>query len=65
MLTKQVNKIKNLSQLELEAKILETKKEIFELQFKQATRQVVKTHLFKTKKRLLSQLLTIEHNYKT
>lgn len=64
MTVKQVNKIKNLSQSEVEAKIIEIKKDIFELKFKQATRQPIKTHLFKTKKRLLSQLLTVEHNYK-
>jgi len=65
MTAKQVNEIRKLSQLELEEKIIKTKKEIFELKFKQATRQPIKTHLFKTKKRLLSQLLTIEHNYKS
>nr|YP_010728706.1 ribosomal protein L29 [Phymatolithon calcareum]WEA76864.1 ribosomal protein L29 [Phymatolithon calcareum] len=64
MIAKQVNEIRNLSQSELDEKIIEIKKDIFELKFKQATRQPIKTHLFKTKKRLLSQLLTIEHNYK-
>ena len=60
-----INEIKKLPSIDIEAKIEEAKKEIFELKFKQATRQSIKTHLFKAKKRFLAQLLTVEHNYKS
>lgn len=63
MILLQIHEIKNLSLQEIEEKIHAVKKEIFELKFKQATRQPIKTHLFRTYKRFLAQLLTIEHNY--
>nr|YP_010728940.1 ribosomal protein L29 [Lithothamnion corallioides]WEA77063.1 ribosomal protein L29 [Lithothamnion corallioides] len=59
-----INEIRELSKIDIATKIEEVKKEIFELKFKQATRQNIKTHLFKANKRFLAQLLTIEHNYK-
>nr|YP_009541717.1 ribosomal protein L29 [Synarthrophyton chejuense]AYR05726.1 ribosomal protein L29 [Synarthrophyton chejuense] len=59
-----INEIKKLSQEEISNKIYEVKKEMFELKFKQATRQNIKTHLFKKYKHFLAQLLTIEHNNK-
>ena len=57
-----INEIKALSQKEIENKIHDVKKELFELVFQQATRQPIKTHLLKKNKRFLAQLLTIEHN---
>lgn len=59
-----IKEIKNLKTLELNNKIIEVKKALFELKFKQATRQSIKTHLFKKYKCMLAQMLTIEHNYK-
>ncbi len=59
-----INEIRELSKVDIETKIEEVKKEIFELKFKQATRQPIKTHLFKAQKRFLAQLLTVEYNYK-
>ena len=56
--------IRNLQPSELSKKIIEVKKALFELRFKQATRQSIKNHLFKQYKRMLAQMLTIEHNYK-
>lgn len=55
-----INYSKDLSKAEIHNKILEVKKEIFDLKFKQATKQTVKQHLFKHKKHLLAQLLTLE-----
>lgn len=56
--------IRNLKPSELSKKIIEVKKALFELRFKQATRQSIKNHLFKQYKRMLAQMLTIEYNYK-
>nr|AYR06230.1 ribosomal protein L29 [Renouxia sp.] len=52
--------LRDMSKTEIYNKILEVKKEIFDLKFKQATRQTVKRHLLKHKKHLLAQLLTLE-----
>lgn len=59
-----INEIRELSRRDITVKIEKVKKELFELKFKQAIRQPIKTHLFKANKRFLAQLLTIEHNYK-
>nr|YP_009019607.1 50S ribosomal protein L29 [Gracilaria salicornia]AHH24575.1 50S ribosomal protein L29 [Gracilaria salicornia]UAD87653.1 ribosomal protein L29 [Gracilaria salicornia] len=56
------NNIKDLKQNEIQEKIIELKKEIFELKLKQATKQNIKTHLFKHKKHQIAQLLTISQN---
>ena len=53
--------IRNLSSAEINNKINETRKKIFELKFKQATRQTIKPHLFKKYKRILARLLTINN----
>lgn len=55
---------RELSNEELEAEILTTKKQIFELRFKKATRQPVKPHEFGHMKHKLSQLMTVEHERK-
>nr|YP_010198656.1 ribosomal protein L29 [Gracilaria pacifica]UAD87072.1 ribosomal protein L29 [Gracilaria pacifica] len=54
--------IKNLTHNEIQEKVIELKKEIFELKLKQATRQNIKPHLFKHKKHQLAQLLTIKQD---
>ncbi|MFZ4858912.1 MAG: 50S ribosomal protein L29 [Desulfuromonadaceae bacterium] len=57
----------DLKKLELEnvsIEILSTKKELFELRLKKATRQSFKPHLFKHHKRKVAQLLTIESERK-
>jgi len=56
--------IKNLEKKDISEKILEVHHELFELKFKQSTRQSIKTHLLKKYKKMLSQLLTVEHNLK-
>ena len=57
-----IQEIKKLKNIELTDKIIEVKKALFELKFKQATQKSIKTHLLKKYKRMLAQLLTIERN---
>ena len=57
-----IKQIKKLQKIELNDKILEAQKTLFDLRFKQATKKSVKTHLLKKYKRMLAQLLTIEKN---
>lgn len=56
--------IKKLDNIELDNKILEVKKTLFNLKFKQAIKKSIKTDLLKKHKRMLAQLLTIENNLK-
>lgn len=56
--------IKKLEKIELDNKILEVKKTLFDLKFKQAIKKSIKTDLLKKYKRMLAQLLTIENNLK-
>lgn len=51
---------RKLSNDELAAKILSSKRELFHLRFKNATGQLRKKHLIKHKKHEISQLLTVE-----
>lgn len=44
----------------IQEKISQTRKEIFELKFKQATKRNIKSHLIKQKRHLLAQLLTMQ-----
>jgi large subunit ribosomal protein L29 len=44
----------------LAKEIVNTKKQLFELRLKKATRQSFKPHLFKHNKRKIAQLLTLE-----
>jgi large subunit ribosomal protein L29 len=44
----------------LAKEIVDTKKQLFELRLKKATRQSFKPHLFKHNKRKIAQLLTLE-----
>jgi len=59
-----LKEIRELSKTEINDKIIEIRKEIFDLKLKQATKKTIKTHLFKVYKRNLAQLLTIKSNNK-
>nr|QUE28090.1 ribosomal protein L29 [Sahlingia subintegra] len=59
-----IKEYRSLNLSEIEAKIVETKKEIFSLRLKKATKQLEKSHLFKYNKHILSQLLTVEAELK-
>jgi len=60
MVLPKIQSIENLKDSEIAIKILDLKKELLNLKLKQATRQNIKSHLFKHKKHQLAQLLTLE-----
>lgn len=53
-------KFQKITKNNIQEKILQTRKEIFELKFKQTTEKNIKPHLIKHKKHLLAQLLTMQ-----
>ncbi len=53
--------LRNLSDSEISDKIQNLRKELFDLRFKQATRQLAKTHRFKVVRTELAQLLTVSN----
>lgn len=59
-----IQEIKKLENIELNNKILEVKRLLFDLRFKQATKKSIRTDLLKKYKRMLAQLLTVEKNLK-
>ena len=56
--------IKNLKANEISKVIIETQYEIFDLKFRLKTKQKIKPHLIKAHKKMLAQLLTINHAFK-
>ena len=52
------NDIISLSNTEISQAIIETEKQLFDLHFKKATRQIFKSHEIKNAKRRLAQLKT-------
>ena len=52
--------LSNLSDNEISEKIDDTRRELFDLRFQRATRQLTETHLFKKARVQLAQLLTIQ-----
>jgi len=55
---------KNLNGSEIQSQIDNLRKELFDLRFKQATRQLNETHKFKVIKKQIAQLLTLKKNIK-
>ena len=55
----QFNEMKALPNSEISKEIIQTEKELFQLQFKKATRQPFKPHEIRNAKRRLAQLKTI------
>ena len=53
--------VRNLSDAEISEKIEDLRKELFDLRFKQATRQLAKTHRFKEARIELAQLLRVSN----
>ena len=53
--------VRSLSDSEISDKIQNLRKELFDLRFKQATRQLAKTHRFKEVRTELAQLLTVSN----
>nr|YP_010904116.1 ribosomal protein L29 [Caulacanthus ustulatus]WCH57367.1 ribosomal protein L29 [Caulacanthus ustulatus] len=60
MTLKKMKSIQKLSIEEIDSYIIKTKKEILELKIKKSTRQSIKNHIFKHKRRELAQLLTLK-----
>ncbi len=52
--------LSKLSDNEIIEKINDTRRELFDLRFQRATRQLTETHLFKKARVQLAQLLTIQ-----
>jgi large subunit ribosomal protein L29 len=55
-----IQEVRDLSDEQLAAEIVDAKKQLFDLRLKQATQQLEKTHLFKHTRHRLAQLLTVE-----
>ena len=55
-----IKDLETLDDAALDSKIIETKKEIFDLRLKKATFTSLEPHLFKKSKRVLAQLLTLK-----
>lgn len=53
-------KLQEITNNNIQEKISQTRKEIFELKFKKTTEKNIKSHLTKHKKHLLAQLLTMQ-----
>ena len=54
--------IRNLKEDDILKEVESSKKELFDLRLKKATRQSFKSHLFKHTKRRIAQLLTLQSN---
>ena len=54
-----IKEFKKLNSSEINKKIDQLRKDLFELRFKQATRQLNETHKFKIIKKQVAQLLTL------
>ena len=57
--TESLKEFKKLNSDQITEKIDQLRKDLFELRFKQATRQLNGTHKFKTIKKQVAQLLTL------
>ena len=55
-----IKEFKNLNSSEIQNQIQNLRKELFDLRFKQATRQLNETHKFKLIKKQIAQLLTLQ-----
>ena len=54
-----LKEFKNLNKSQIQKKVEELRKELFDLRFKQATRQLNETHRFSIIKKQIAQLLTL------
>tara|TARA_Y100000589_G_scaffold88090_1_gene82320 strand:+ start:39 stop:257 length:219 start_codon:yes stop_codon:yes gene_type:complete len=57
-----LKEFKNLNNSDIQSQIDNLRKELFDLRFKQATRQLNETHKFKVIKKQIAQLLTLQKN---
>ena len=61
-LKESLKEFKSLNNKEITEKISELRKELFDLRFKQATRQLNETHRFSIIKKQIAQLLTLSNS---
>ena len=55
-----VSELRQLSDSDLKEQIVGLRRELFDLRFQQATRQLANTHRFKQSRTKLAQLLTVQ-----
>jgi large subunit ribosomal protein L29 len=55
-----IDEVRQLSDADLSQEIVTAKRQLFDLRFQKATRQLKKTHEFKHIKHRLAQLMTVE-----
>ena len=55
-----VSELRQLSDSDIEEQIVGLRRELFDLRFQQATRQLANTHRFKQSRTKLAQLLTVQ-----
>ncbi|PSB22369.1 50S ribosomal protein L29 [filamentous cyanobacterium CCP1] len=55
-----IEEVRDLSDQELNEQIIATKRDLFQLRFQKATRQLEKPHQFKHLRHRLAQLMTVE-----
>tara|TARA_Y100000766_G_C18529272_1_gene422768 strand:+ start:351 stop:569 length:219 start_codon:yes stop_codon:yes gene_type:complete len=60
-----LKEFKKLNSIQITEKIEELRKDLFDLRFKQATRQLNETHNFKILKKQIAQLLTLSKSQST
>jgi len=60
-----LKEFKSLSKNQIIEKVQELRKELFDLRFKQATRQLNETHKFSIIKKQIAQLLTLSKSQST
>ena len=63
--TETIKEFKKLNSHQITEKIDNLRKELFDLRFKQATRQLNQTHKFKIIKKQVAQLLTLSRSQST
>jgi large subunit ribosomal protein L29 len=60
MALSKISELRDLTDQEIEAQIIEAKKQLFELRFQKGTRRLEKPHQFKHTRHRLAQLMTLE-----
>nr|YP_010336362.1 ribosomal protein L29 [Goniotrichopsis reniformis]UNJ14768.1 ribosomal protein L29 [Goniotrichopsis reniformis] len=60
-----ISEVRKLTISEISQEIISSKRALFDLNFKKATKQPFKSHLFKHTRHRLAQLLTIESEKKS
>lgn len=61
MTSSTIAELRNLSESDISKEINEIRKELFDLRFQQATRQLSNSHRFKLARHKLAQLMTVQN----